>query len=707
MMTAWQITFAPLVPEIWLWLALALVVLLTVYSLVRRLPGGLLRGGALAMILAVLANPALLNEERDPLKDVAAIIVDRSASQSIDGRAEVTRKTTEALETTLKGFADLDTRIVTVDSASQNNADGTHLFAALRQALADVTADRIAGAFLITDGQIHDVPQNLKELRLSAPVHALVTGRKNERDRKLTIEKAPRYGIVGEQISIGVRVDEYGAPSRAPTTVTLNVRVDGTPLTPRRLITGLAQQIRVDITHGGQNVIELEVESAEGELTLLNNRVVVLANGIRDRLRVLLVSGEPHAGERTWRDLLKADPSVDLVHFTILRPPEKQDGTPIGELSLIPFPTRELFSLKLNEFDLIIFDRYRLRGVLPVVYLGNIARFVENGGALLTAAGPAFATPYSLFRSPLSAVLPSQPTGDVYIQGFKPKLTRAGTRHPVTAGLPGVPPAEAEGPEQDPSWGRWFRLIDSQQVSGQVLMSGARDRPLLILDHVKEGRVAQMMSDQAWLWKRGFEGGGPQAELLRRLAHWLMKEPDLEEEDLRARVQGGRLEITRRSMAETVGTVTVTFPSGTRRRVSLDPAGPGLWTATLPVEELGLYHLNDMTLSTVATVGPLNPKEFKDVRATAEHLTPVIRHTGGGLFWVREGLGPAVSGAPDLPAVRRTRPGRDQAGPHWAGLMRNGRYTVRAVTQHALLGAPLALSLILGALLLGWYREGR
>ena len=97
-------------------------------------------------------------------------------------------------------------------------------------------------------------------------------------------------------------------------------------------------------------------------------------NGVRDRLRVLLVSGEPHAGERTWRNLLKSDASVDLVHFTILRPPEKQDGVPVDELSLIAFPTRELFIEKIEDFDLIIFDRYRRRGILPSLYLENIAQ---------------------------------------------------------------------------------------------------------------------------------------------------------------------------------------------------------------------------------------------------------------------------------------------------------------------------------------------
>ena len=152
--------------------------------------------------------------------------------------------------------------------------------------------------------------------------------------------------------------------------------------------------------HAGMNIVEIELEPVPGELTPANNRVVIAAEGVRENLRVLLVSGEPHAGERTWRNLLKSDAAVDLVHFTILRPPEKQDGTPIHQLSLIAFPTRELFSEKIKDFDLIIFDRYQHRGILPLLYYDNIARYVDrHGGALLIAAGDDYAGNASLLRA--------------------------------------------------------------------------------------------------------------------------------------------------------------------------------------------------------------------------------------------------------------------------------------------------------------------
>ena len=269
-----------------------------------------------------------------------------------------------------------------------------------------------------------------------------------------------------------------------------------------------------------------------GEISLQNNRAVAVIEGVRDRLRVLLVSGEPHPGERTWRNLLKADASVDLVHFTILRPPEKQDGTPTKELALIAFPTRELFVDKLDQFDLVIFDRYRRQSVLPAAYMFNIAQYVKNGGAVLIASGPDLAAEDGLYCTPLSDVMAAVPD------------RRCG-REAVQAGAH-RPGQEAPGDQGPAGFGRHGRRAGAagsgwstpMRQPGETVMSGPDGKPLLVLSHQDKGRVAQLLSDQGWLWARGYEGGGPQTELLRRLAHWLMKEPDLEEEALDRQAAG-------------------------------------------------------------------------------------------------------------------------------------------------------------------------
>ncbi|MFN9972893.1 MAG: hypothetical protein ACK58T_23695, partial [Phycisphaerae bacterium] len=331
--------------------------------------------------------------------------------------------------------------------------------------------------------------------------------------------------------------------------------------------------------------------------------------------------------------------------------------------------------------------------ILPLAYYENIARYVRNGGALLVTSGPEYASPMSLYQSPVSAVLPAEPLEQVIEQGFKPRLTDEGLKHPVSSGLPG-----ANSPGNTPTWGRWFRVVQSSVINGQTLMSGAADQPLLVLNRVEQGRVALLLSDHAWLWTRGFEGGGPQAELLRRLAHWLMQEPDLEEERLRGAIVGNRLSITRRTMSERTSKVEVTFPSGRKENVTLTPAEGGIFTGTLTAEELGLYRLKDATLSAVAAAGPLNPKELADVRAPRNLLAPFITASRGGMSWIEQD---------GLPDIRRTRPGRNAAGSGWIGMQANNAYAVSATRQTPLFHPALALLVVVGGLLAGWRREGR
>ena len=667
------------------------------FGAIRRARGTLWRLLATLALAAILINPSLVEEDRQPKRDVAAIVVDESPSMRIGDRRRYEAAALADVTKQLKRFPDLDLRIVHAGAPEPGSglADtGTRLYTALLHALADVPRDRIAGAIMITDGQVHDMPQ-AGQLDFGAPLHALITGQPGEADRRLVVKEAPSFGLVGKDVTLTLRVDDLPASgSGAGTIAKVTLSKDGGPAVEYSVPVGQDTQIPVAIDHGGANIVMAEVEPGPHELTLDNNRAALVINGVRDRLHVLLVSGEPHPGERTWRDILKSDPSVDLIHFTILRPPEKQDGTPIRELSLIAFPIRELFDVKLDQFDLIIFDRYRRRGVLPQAYLENIAQYVQKGGAFLECAGPSLGTAMDLYSTPVGAVLPAEPTGETVEQGFKPQITKVGFRHPVTADLPG-----SGGPDgAAPSWGRWFRTVEATSHRGITVMTGAGDRPLLILDRVGQGRVAQLLSDEMWLWTRGFEGGGPQAELLRRLVYWLMKEPDLEENALSAKIAGDRLIVARQSIEPDDRPVEVTFPDGKLETVPLTPESGGRSVVTLPIEESGLYRITDGTHTALAAAGALNPVEMSDVRATDEKLGPAVKATGGGLFWV--GPGP-------LPEIRRVGPGRSATGHGWMGLRANGGYAVTGVHETPLLPGFLALLLALGALIAAWRREGR
>src|SRR5437764_5048275 len=612
------IAFTPLVPSLVLWLAVAAIVVIAALLLLGRSRGAVVRVAALALIALALANPSFTREDREPLSSVAAVVIDKSPSQNFGTRNQETAKAQEALVDTLKKVKGLEVRVVEAGQAD-GETDGTKLFGALSSAMSDVPVDRVAGACMITDGRVHDIPANAAAVGFQAPVHALVTGRKDERDRRIAISAAPRFGIVDQPQTITYRLDDQGVIGER---AKITVRRDGEVINERTLQSGQTASIDIDIKHAGPNIVEIEASPLENELTLVNNRAVVAIDGVRDKLRVLLVSGEPHSGERTWRNLLKSDASVDLVHFTILRPPEKQDGTPINELSLIAFPTRELFQQKINEFQLIIFDRYARQGVLPVIYFDNIARYVRDGGAVLVAAGPDYASPTSIWRTPLDIVLPAEPSGRTTEVPFHAQLTDPGKRHPVTRGL--------EGAESDPPhWSRWFRLVDARADKGTTVMQGPDNKPLLLLSREGEGRVALLLSDHIWLWARGYEGGGPHLDLLRRLSHWLMKQPDLEEEALRLAVRGKDLEVRRQSMADEVAQVTVTTPTGQTRTLTLDKSEPGVWKAVTQANELGLWRATDGKLTALVNVGPANPREYAEVTSSTSVLAPIANATGG------------------------------------------------------------------------------
>jgi hypothetical protein len=713
-----SLVFAPLVPA---WLALpgaAAATLLVGFAFWRRAPGAFLRAVALALLTLAILDPRLSEEARETRPDVAVIAIDRSSSQTVDGRLERTDAALVALRAALAKLGNVEVREIEAKDdvggpGHGAEAEGTRLYSALERGLAQVPRGRLGAAFALTDGQVHDAPDAAAAKNAAAgaagPVHVLLTGRTGERDRRVVVEQAPGFAIVGKEAVLVYRVDD---PETGVSSVTgrrlARVRIvrDGTPVEDSLVPVDAPQTHAFIVDHAGPTLIEIEVEAVPGELTLANNRSLVAVNGVRERLKVLLVSGQPHAGERTWRNLLKSDPAVELIHFTILRPPEKDDFTPIVELALIPFPIQELFEVKLKEFDLIVFDRYLERDIIPPSHFRNMERFVRDGGGLLLAAGPEFAGARSLARTAVGSVLPARPTGRVTEGAFRPQPTDAGRRHPVTADLvpPGSPPGAvpAAGPARAESaapWGRWFRLVETTPRSGHTILEAQPGRPLLMVDRVDKGRVALFASDHIWLWARGFDSGGPHTEILRRLVHWLMKEPDLEEERLTAEGKGADIVVGRRSLVDAPATVTVTAPSGKTTTVELkpDPAMPGHASARVPADERGLHRLSDGTSTAFAVVGALNSLEFADLRANAEKLAPLANATGGGVFWLTDGL----------PETRGVRPGRDAAGRGWMGLRRNEAFAVTGVRQIPLLPPLLVLAAVFAALGFAWWREGR
>lgn len=685
--------FSPLVDEkLILILALlgGLAILAKVIS-TRQLP--LLRLCTFAAFIFLLFGPSIHEEEREGVASIAAIIIDESASQSFGEREERTQQALAYVESQLKELDRIETRVIRGPSDGKLSSR-TNLFATLEAAFADVPEGRRAGVFIITDGQIHDMPPTDALEDRYGPVHVLLNGEKNEVDRRIVLTNAPAYGIVGQNIRIEFKIEDSGTNNpKAITRITLQ-RGDGT--TQRRTVrVGEVQNLTLPVEHAGQNVFAMSVEPLPNELTERNNSVAIDFQGVRDRLRVLLVSGKPHAGGRTWRDLLKADPSVDLVHFTILREPDKIDATPQREMSLIAFPFRELFELKLYDFDLIIFDRYRVNRILPDHYFQNIARYVDEGGAFLEASGPAFAGDDSIFYTGLRGILPAQPTGEVLDQSFTPAVSERGLGHPVTRALSWTPQGSSIASQ---SWGAWNRLIGLSSVQGDTLMTGAREQPLLILNRVGEGRVAQIASDHIWLWARGYDGGGPHAELLRRTVHWLMKEPELDEQALDVKVDGQTLIIQRAAYEREEDIVTMTKPSGETEELTLAPNNNGVLEKLHRARETGIYKFEteDGKLRYVV-VGEVDPPEFRNVLTSDEILEPLVDLSKGGALWL------ADNDTPDI-LLRTNGP---FAGRDWLAVENTNAYTVTGASEKPFLPLWASLLILLMLTVATWFFEGR
>jgi hypothetical protein len=676
-----RLGFDPLIPWMALWILVAAAAVLWGVYLYFRGKAWLFRALALTVLAVALSNPLWIEEQREPLKDIVAVVMDRSESMNFRGRTETAQAAYDQLRRAIEEDENLELRIAETDPG----ADGTDLYMTMQSAMSDAPRDRIAGVVMITDGQIHDIPEDTTDATQFGPIHAMIVGGDDEVDRNIEIQQAPSFSIVDQRLEMRIRVNDP-TEQRVKVGVTINGEARPDQMVP----VGEPTMLSFTLRQRGENLVVLSVDGIPNELTLANNLASARISGVQDRLRVLLVTGEPHAGARVWRDLLKSDPAVDLVHFTILRPPEKNENIPNSELALIAFPKAQLFREKLEEFDLVIFDHELRPAVLEEQYLDRVARYVERGGALLIASGPPYPGAYILYNTPLGGVLPGRATGELVDGKFTPRLTDLGKRHSVTATLP------TEG------WGPWMRYMKMERGQAESLMQAPDGAPLLLLNRVGQGRVASVMSDQMWLWARGYEGGGPYAELIRRTAHWLMKEPELEEELLEIEASAApELKATLQTMSDSPAKLTIQGPDGVSTDYDWSLTSPGHYQTSLPAPQLGLYRATSGKLSAVTLRGPTHPREYLDLRATADKVQPLATATLGGVFRL------GADGTPDMPRLQRVGDRGNASAPDWFGLRERGAYAVRATESTTLLPGVVGMLLACAFMMLAWRREGR
>jgi Putative glutamine amidotransferase len=650
----------PYLPLPWLLLIAALFVLVCVWGLLHRQRGALWRLLAASAFLALLLNPVLRQEQRQMLPDIGLIVIDGSASMRFDDRGKAAALAAQQLAA--RATPDLIWRSVV--SGGPQRSD---VFAAQYRGLAAIAPERRAGSVLITDGLVHDVPSDVQNP--DRPINVVIAGKRAVIDRRVRIMAAPAFSIIGQTATVKLKVDDS---STAPVAITL--RVTDQPARTLNVTPGQSINVPVQLKRRGKHDISVQVAAKPGDILPSNDVAMVSMQGVRERLNVLLVTGSPSPGARLWRDTLKADSSIDLIHFTILRTPESIDAASNSELALIPFPVEQLFEQRLGSFDLVIFDRYTALDLLQPAYFASVADYVRKGGALLVVTGPEYVGRDSLANTPLQPVLPVAPRSDAPGGAFVPRLSALGLRHPVTQTL------------QQP-WGSWYRYARARPLGGRTLMQTPSGDPLLQINSVGRGRVAVLLSDQLWLWAR-MDDGGPWNDLVRRTAHWLMKEPDLDSEQLALRMDGQRLIITRRNDSPAASVAQLTRPGGRSEQLPLVATKDGA-TASVLAAEPGLYQVRSGALERSLNSAAGLP-EYQSAQPTETRLAASAKASGGSVQWLEDGL----------PAITRIKAG--ESSNHGLALVRNREGRLIGFQERPFLPAWGWLLLLLCALAISW-----
>ncbi len=662
------------------------IIVVTLCGFYKKNSGAFLRLFVFLVLFLIASNPTGIKKEKTPVKDIVLVLSDYTNSQIITNKIEETKEALENIALKITNLKNIDLRKITITNENEFEDNlGTSVFNTLNNTINNLPAEQLSAIVIISDGQINDLDQ-YKKLNFDGPIHFLLTGKKNELDRSLLLKNVPQYALVGEEINFQVKVDDLASKKQ----VKIKVTLDNEKLFTKNINVNEFIPISFKVPHAGENTIEVSVEKGSSELTLENNSKIIKINGIFDRLRVMLISGEPNMGLRSWRNILNSDPSIELIHFTILRPPNKRDLTPVRQLSLIPFPTKELFSASIDEFDLVIFDQYSLNGVLPKEYLENIVNYVYKGGAVLDASGPSYASKNSLSNSPLKEILPTKPTGEVINKEFFPTLSTLGVRHPVTSKL--------YLQKDNKRWGKWYSYIDTIKISGDTLLETDEGKPLLILNKLEKGRVAQLLSDSSWVWSRSIDNKGPQSKLLRRTIHWLLKEPELQENNIITKVKNGKIEIFKNTLIKGDVSAKVVKPDGKIQNIVIKDNMNGQLSAVINANISGKYKIIIGEKIKTLFVGNTNYEETNDVRSSDKLVSRIALESNGGVFWLNQGI-------PDI--IRITNKSIIKAGVNWIGITSKNNFVNKKVSNYNVIPWYLLFFVLIFLIFFAWYRESK
>ena len=638
------------------------------------------------ILLILVFNPLINSMRKLHHKDILIVMYDKTQSVIETKKIDQLIKVKKNIKDIIVDEEKLE--IVEIEVNNLNNKDGkiqTKIITNVQKAFQKLEKNRVAGVIIVTDGIIHDLDK-IEEDFIDIPIHFFLLGNKNERDRSIITENIPEYAVVGKPIDFMFKIIDENFQEE----VSASFILDGMQILTKTFITNINHQIKLPINHAGENLLEIKINNHPNEITFANNYKVFKINGIHEKLRVMLISGEPNMGLRNWRNILNSDPSIELLHFTILRPPSKRDLTPVKELALIPFPSQELFSADISKFSLIILDQYTLQGILPKKYLDNIVDYVIGGGAILNISGQEYLSDRSLLNSSLVNILPTRPE-EFFIGPFLPSLTDLGKRHPITNTL--------EKAFKDNKWGKWFSFIKANKISGQTLMS-ANKYPLLIINEVSQGRVAQILSDQSWVWNKDRENKGPLVELLRNTIHWLLKTPELQENYLNVIKNNNFITLNLNSLNDGDTSAIITSPSGENLFVLMKDNKNGSLFGKFESTEYGKFNIKVNDIEKDFFIGITDSKELEKVSSSSFLINSFFEKNKQYLYSITW-LGDSI------PKIVKVFNKNNIAGSNWVGLLEKKVQKNDTFINKELINWSLIMPLLLLLLFMCWYRENR
>ncbi len=685
-----------------------------------------LRALGVAALLGLFLQPGVRLENVTRVRNHVAVLVDDSRSMALpaDGggsRLDVVKKTLAGETDTLArwreqhqiDFFSVSDRARPVGGPDELNAhgDATHLLAALEDVQSRFKPSDLAAVIVMSDGADNgalgeavrpgseEVPPVVKDAvaRLGAPVHTMFTGPEDP-PRDIAIERVAYddFAFVRNVVSIEADITVTGYDDLAiPVTLRRGETVLGTRVLQVKDGEGKYHfEFEFVPDKTGKDVFTLEVGAGPGEQVTVNNRRQFVIRIIRDKIRVLQVVGRPSWDERFMRKLLKKNPNVDLISFFILRTSTNIMIAGRDELSLIPFPTQELFEEQLGSFDLIIFQNFTYRGYQMERYLPLIRDFVANGGGFVMVGGDQSYTSGGYEGTPVAEFLPVDlpPVGgDLVDTGrFKARPAPGGERHPITA-LSVVPE------DNRVIWEGLPELSGVNRVSGvragaQVLLEhptlqvNGQPAPVVAGWQYKDGRVLSVLSDSTWHWDFLATGeGGDNRHYYKfwgNAIRWLIKDPDLEPVRVEADRDRYPLGAEATLVAHVVGRdyqPAVDVPVKVRvERSRFDEGGRelrelvtelegrtnevGEWTGRVTAADEGAWFVQATATLPGGDVqdddvfiAQADPVEMRDTRARADTLKVLAQAGGGRFVGLAAGLDDLERSEPRVLKVNRRR----------------------------------------------------